>query len=256
MSGSKFKQYAPQTGTYSVKVKTGSNWRDFNTCRLQVSVGQPYHEGEKFQATMNWVSERFENIILCVNDTLQRYNTLAENPALSEDQSAVLWNKMGSEWIERNSVYFSSATNCTIYRWDDWILSPEYEERHNQVMNFFSTNANFRSSIQKNVMDFWHRKAMKDGQHSIESQLSFIQQSERYLLEETAVFAMMFQKHNAVDIYPGTTLLPATLFRGNPVPGMPEGLDKGAFTRIDFGRNQQKIRPLMAQDLHTPSIAA
>ena len=74
MSGSKATQYPPQDGAYAVKVKNGAGWNAFDTARLQISVGQPYHEGDKLAATADWVRHRFGRVIVCVNDTLQRFN--------------------------------------------------------------------------------------------------------------------------------------------------------------------------------------
>ncbi len=54
----------------------------------------------------------------------------------------------------------------------------------------------------------------------------------RYLLEETAAFFLMFARDKAVDIYPGSTLLPCALAKGY-------GPDNEVhFTRIDFKRRQ------------------
>ena len=52
MSGSKATQYPPQDGAYAVKVKNGAGWNAFDTARLQISVGQPYHEGDKLAALL------------------------------------------------------------------------------------------------------------------------------------------------------------------------------------------------------------
>jgi len=62
--------YPPQTGEYKVMVKSGAAWRDYDTARLEISVGQPYHEGAKFEATVDWVKHRFSHSIVSVNDTL------------------------------------------------------------------------------------------------------------------------------------------------------------------------------------------
>lgn len=236
MSGSKFGQYAPQTGEYAVKVKNGSTWRSYKTCRLQISVGQAYHEGAKFEATINWVKERFEKVIICVNDTLQRYNSLylSDTPA---DISEERWNTLGNEWIGRYNHLFSSIPDCRIYKWNDWRLQSGYDTIRQQVDMFYKTNNTFRDAITGNIREFWERNSAGSCGKESANFDSFSYYSKLYLLEETAVFSMMFKTEDAVDIYPGSVLVPAILFRGNPAPGMPEGLDKGAFTRIDFKRN-------------------
>jgi hypothetical protein len=66
----------------------------------------------------------------------------------------------------------------------------------------------------------------------------------QYIFEETAVFSLMFRERPAVDIYPGTLLFMWNLFAQGALPGAPEGLEKGCFTRIDFLRNKNPQRPM------------
>lgn len=236
MINSKCRQYPPQTGEYAVKVKNGSAWHDYDTCRLQISVGQEYHEGAKMEATLNWAGQRFRNVIICVNDTLQRYNSIYSS-TLGEEDAHKEWSLAGQSWIERNRPFFQSLQRYSIVRWDDWIFAPEFNKKKEEVELFYTTNSFFREAIQQNINDFWQRNAQRINGSAQAGYGRFFECSRAYLLEETAVFSMMFKLETAVDIYPGTVLLPAVLFRSNPVPGMPEGLDLGCFTRIDFKRN-------------------
>ena len=48
----------------------------------------------------------------------------------------------------------------------------------------------------------------------------------------------MFEQNPAVDIYPGSVLLPCVIFRNRDLDGAPQGLNRGTFTRIDFARNE------------------
>ncbi|MDB5492345.1 MAG: hypothetical protein JWO78_2194 [Micavibrio sp.] len=232
-------QYPQQTGPYSVRVKTGANWQNYSTCRLQISVGQAYHEGAKFEATINWVKERFDSVIICVNDTLQRHNTLFMDGG-DDDTVARRWSCEGANWIARHKDLLATLEDCTVYKWDAWRNQENYTSIREQVDHFYETNDLFHNAINANIQTFWDRNAISyEDRHELDF-TKFARHSLRYLLEETAVFSIMFDQIEAVDIYPGTVLLPAFLFRGNPVPGMPEGLDKGAFTRIDFKRNSAK----------------
>ena len=239
MKRSDSKQYPQQTGPYSVRVKTGANWQNYKTCRLQISVGQAYHEDAKFEATINWVKERFDSVIICVNDTLQRHNTLFMSGG-DTDTVTRSWSREGDEWIARHKDLLNAVENCTIYKWDAWRNQDQYGSIREQVDYFYETNDLFHNAINANIQSFWDRNAISyEDRHELDF-TKFARHSLRYLLEETAVFSIMFDQIEAVDIYPGTVLLPAFLFRGNPVPGMPKGLDKGAFTRIDFKRNSVK----------------
>ena len=48
-------------------------------------------------------------------------------------------------------------------------------------------------------------------------------------------------RQRAVDIYPGSVLLPCRVFEGRSIVGAPDGLSDGHFTRIDFKRNSSNI---------------
>ncbi len=227
----------PSNIEYAVKVKTGAAWRKYSTCRLQISVGHDSHDGAKFEATIRWASRRFKEVILCVNDTLQRYNTLAIQEC-SDESVRSLWRAEGDAWLARNKHLFQLLPDYKIFRWDHWLNSSDYNVRREQVDMFYLQHEYFRSAIKENITSFWYRNRDRKNYESFEK---FSNYSREYLLEETAVFSMMFDQKEAVDIYPGSVLLPATIFRNNPVSGMPQGLDKGVFTRIDFKRRQSSV---------------
>jgi hypothetical protein len=64
---------------YWVRVKNGAGWRAFDRVRLMISVGQPYHEGKRLQAVIDWVNRNPEirHVHVSVNDLLQRHNYMA-----------------------------------------------------------------------------------------------------------------------------------------------------------------------------------
>lgn len=237
MTLSKRKQYPPQTGQYIVKVKNGSQWRDFNTCRLQISVGQAYHEGDKFEATINWVKERFSHVIICVNDTLQRYNYIFEH-GISEQHAKQISRIDGDEWIKRNLAVIETLPNYKIYRWDHWIKHPRTEHFYGKARYNYETHEAFYNSMQHTISNLWARKIKQNKSFYENKGFGHFQNlSKQYLLEETAAFSCMFENTHALDIYPGTVLLPSILFNPTDKTALPEGLISGYFTRIDFLRN-------------------
>ena len=236
MSGSRAQQYPPQDGAYAVKVKNGAGWRAFDTARLQISVGQPYHENDKFEATLDWCRHRFEHVIVCINDTLQSYNHQFDR--MSPRDAYAKARADGDAWLERNQPMIERLPSHEIHRWDDWKVWPYFARSMHQTMQLAKTNSEFRDALHQNIKDFWARKLRKDGLTEQYRFPEFARLSERYLIEETAIFSQMFKAAHAVDVYPGSVLLPCVLFAGRQVPGAPEGLELGAFTRIDFARNK------------------
>jgi tRNA-dependent cyclodipeptide synthase len=234
------KQYPAQTGHYIVKVKSGQStdrWPDFLTARFQISVGQDYHEGEKLKAAVDWAKHRFEKVVFCVNDTLQRFNLIYLNK-ISENEAFELSARRGSEWIERNKPIISGIQNVEVIRWEDWKARPEYPRGFLQTEWLYNNNTEFQKSIDDNVEEILSRRRTKDPQtYANDNNQEFSALSRKYLLEELATFSLMYESEVAIDIYPGTVLKPAVLFQGRNINGAPPGLGKGHFARIDFNRN-------------------
>ncbi len=212
---------------YSVKVKNGAGWRAYNTARLQISVGQKYHEDEKLLATLNWANEHFEKIIICVNDTLQRHNYEFGNH--TQEKAFSISEAEGRYWIERNYDFFKQLQNYELIRWEKWRSDPTYKFGLKVMEKMYAQKPAFRQEIDNEIDAFWNR-ALKRGNAPDESRReAFSKHSRRYLLEECAIFQLMFAHDTAVDIYPGSTLLPCKLR---------ESKDLGirGYTRIDFRR--------------------
>lgn len=235
------KQYPPQTGLYAVKVKTEQStcdWKQFNNVRLQISIGQPYHEGDKFKATIDWCRNRFDNIQICVNDTLQRYNYMFENNA-SEYEAFDITRQLGNEWFARNKKLFYPTPVFEIVYWDEWKKNTEFNVIQKQINNLYNNNHRFKKAVDDNYIDLWKRKnSINPDYYNSASFERFATLSCQYILEEIAVFCLMFDKKEAVDIYPGTGLFVTNIFQDKPVPNAPSGISKRHYCRIDFLRNK------------------
>jgi tRNA-dependent cyclodipeptide synthase len=234
------KQYPAQTGRYVVKVKSGQStdkWQDFLTARFQISVGQEYHEGDKFKAMAHWGRDRFEKIYFCVNDSLQRFNIMFEN-SLTEDLANSQALEKGDQWINRNMPVIKGIPQAQILRWDELRTRESYSKGHLKTQWLYTNNKEFRQAIDLNIADIWNRRRqLSPTLYSEDKFDEFKGLSKRYLLEEMTIFSQMYESEDAIDVYPGTTLFAATLFQGRKVEGAPEGLGKGHFSRIDFVRN-------------------
>ncbi len=229
-------QYPAQTGVYSVKVKNGRGWDIYNTARLQISVGQEYHEGEKFKATIDWARHRFKKVVVCVNDTLQRFNYLYQDGS-SESDAFNKAEAAGREWVERNLSIIRSAQNFEIHRWEDWRRNPEFAYEYEHVQNLYNKDPYIKDMVNHEVLNFWKRRIVKDDGKVGYTFASFQKASTAYLLEEIAVFFLMFRRDEAADVYPGSVLLPCLLGQ-RYCHGLKYNLLGGrAFTRIDFARN-------------------
>lgn len=225
MRGSEF---PPQTGEYAVVVKNGAGWRAFDTARLPISVGQEYHEGEKLRATLEWAKHRFQKVIICVNDTLQRHNLQFSGQAA--DLATAFTEATGRQWIEDQLPMIRSILpHYEIIRWDQWRSDPGFDSEFARMQTLYETNSEFRAEVDAEVQSFWDRRRKKEPL-SIERFPDFKDHSVQFLLEECAAYELMFKRDDAVDIYPGSTLLPCKL-------RSIDGLGKRGYTRIDFSSN-------------------
>lgn len=234
------KQYPPQIGPYIVKVKSGQStdkWQSFNTARIQISVGQEYHEGQKLSAVAEWAKYRFKKVNFCVNDTLQRFNIMFEEH-LSEKEAQETSTRLGKEWVIRNMPIINDISQAQIITWEEWKSRPTYPKGFLQIEWLYANNKEFHQAIEKNIEEIWKRREkFRPDIYRPDNYSGFFSLSKKYLLEEIATFSLMYDAEEAIDIYPGTTLYAATLFQGRQVEGAPTGLGKGHFCRIDFERN-------------------
>lgn len=226
MKNSKLK-YPAQIGAYKVKVKNGSRWQNFDHCRIQVSVGHgDKHEGEKFLATFNWAYNRFDKVIICVNDTLQRFNFMA-NYNLSEQDAYKKSKQAGEEWIAKNIANeLLNDKKIEIICWDYWLSLPDYKKNFNLVSNLYQNNQVLKQAVNEEIEMFLLRRDKQVFDHKKEC-------SKYYFLEETAAFPLMFKRERAADIYAGTTLLPVRLAEEGKIEGICPS-NNVVFTRIDF----------------------
>ncbi len=210
--------------TYQVvaKVKRACNWSEFENARLQISVGQKYHEGEQLEASLKWASSNFDKVQVCVNDTLQRHNLIFEGTP--ENEAFQISEMHGREWIERNHKLLMSFPNIEIIRWEQWRNSLNYKCDLNTMVHSYNDGKHFKIAVEQEANSFWERAKRNKGYQEQDFD-RFMMHTRDYLLEECAVFSSMFKNMEAADIYPGSTLLPCSLLKGMGAYG---------FTRLDF----------------------
>lgn len=239
MNGSKARKYPPQSGLYRVIVKNGAKWREFDTVRLEISVGGPNHEGNKLAATAAWVRARFSRTIVCVNDTLQRFNLVFEQ-GLSEAEAYDRTAEEGVLWVARNRAALDVLPGLEVHHWDDWKADPGFAAVDGLTHQLRLEIPALDTAIKEDAEAIWvrrqrqspdiYRPGLKD---------EFTALSDRYIEEELDRFAVILPRARAVDLYPGSLLHVWSLLE-QFFPGT-EGLVRGTFTQIDFRRNPSPV---------------
>lgn len=230
-------QYAPQTGPYKVFVKDKGIWQNYNTARLQISVGNSRHTGDKFFALTEWAAARFDKVVLIVSDTLQRHNiALEHNISLDQAHQASLF--LGKKWLKENKAAIEnlSVNQRQVTLWDDWLQHEDFVQSYAEVCRVYQIDPAVQSVINAKAASFCKRK--EDG--SLVMQGKDFDTSVSYLLEEIAAFAIMFRAQQAVDIYPGTWFKDVfdVIVQASEVSPLFSGFFNTACLSVDFVRNK------------------
>lgn len=113
-----------------------------------ISVGQPYHEGEKLAAVVRWINRNpgIQEVHVSVNDLLQRHNYIAKGR--SEGEAGAFAFVEGSLWMARNEDTLSGIKAArTNTRWNDWYSRPNFAAVHQAVADYAQQDASFEEAI-------------------------------------------------------------------------------------------------------------
>lgn len=201
---------------YKIKILKPNNWRAHRVGRLDISVGAPNHEGERLETTLAWSASKFAHVIISVADTLQRHNMMADG--CGEEDARRISYAEGTAWIERNSGSFQILPSFSIKRWDERLTHPLYGQYLEKTQQYYERDDDIRIATRREAAHYLSRRG---------SSASMSQHRIDYLVEELAVFDMLFNIEPAADVYPGSML---------PFWDMPPWSDRAKFTRIDFVR--------------------
>ncbi|MCK4608261.1 MAG: tRNA-dependent cyclodipeptide synthase, partial [Gammaproteobacteria bacterium] len=155
-------------------------------CILHVSVGQQYHEGDKFLATMDLINETFNSCTIILCDTLQRHSLRIMNPDLTDAEARKEALRLGDEWLERNQLaYKYLKINSKVMRWDDWLHHKDYNKYYQEVVNAYKNNQSYRDAIHATINNFLTRRKTSNSLGF--SYEEAFETSETYILEECPI---------------------------------------------------------------------
>jgi tRNA-dependent cyclodipeptide synthase len=171
-------------------------------CALPISVGQPYHEGEKFKATIELLNKHFKECMIIVCDSLQRHTLAIYDETASEEElrrKAVL---EGDLWIERNLETIKRLKiPYQITRWDEWLLSPEYQEKQGSIECLYAQDEVFKKISDSDANIFLKR--MEKRIPSINNMEKGFERCLKYIKEECSFDLLLIKKYFSFLVYPG-----------------------------------------------------
>jgi tRNA-dependent cyclodipeptide synthase len=233
-----------------VRVNGCPDWVGYGVCTLGISVGQPYHEGEKFAATVEWAARHFEHIRVDVSDTLQRHRLIGEGASPAEAARASL--RAGDRWIaEAMPVLTAGGRPFAIVRWDNWLRHPELPAVHAAYSRLAASDPVLNAAITGDIDDFIARQVRRCGPlPGDETAVGAMIRA--YLIEELAVITLQGAAERSARIYPGPELASFKAVRQGRVPGAPPGLDRDYYVHINLER--RKAPAPQQQPVSTPQL--
>lgn len=220
---------------YRVRVNGCPGWAEHRVCTLGISVGQPYHEGEKFAATVEWAARHFERIRVDVSDTLQRHRLIGQGAPTA--QAAAATRRKGDEWIMRALPVLSACGRpYAVVRWDDWLRRREFPAILAAYSRLAETDAALHTAVIDDIEGFLARQARRG--EPVGDQNRIRAASRAYLLEELAVITLQGREERSARIYPGPELLSFKALRAGKVDGAPPGLDRDYYVNVNLERRR------------------
>jgi len=228
-----------EPGPYRLRVNACPGWTEYKTCTLGISVGQPYHEGEKFAAAVEWAARHFERIRVDVADTLQRHRLIGEG--LPPAEAEALSRRDGDEWIARAApVVEESGRPYTVIRWDHWLRHPDYLAVHDAYTALAHRDSVLSAAIAADIGGFVARHARRGTPVADEGWARAASRS--YLIEELAVITLQGAAERTARLYPGPELAAFKAVRQGKVPAAPPGLDRDYYVHFNLEHRRALVQ--------------
>jgi hypothetical protein len=216
----------------SVSNKTNS-WKNkvSGSCYFGNSLFSSSHDGEKLELIVEWLnnSTDFQNIIVGLSDTLNRFTISAEDN-LSPKEAHKKTIHLGDRWIARNQKILKKPFK--FLRWDEWKLNDngEIDLYKDFFLNLYVSDDLFRNYLHQDINNFFKRRYNKT---ILQMPSENFENSLIYIIEELATYSYIFKKIGpATRIYPANDLKVLKAIRNNVVQGIPNSIDDSFFVKL------------------------
>ncbi|KQQ62626.1 hypothetical protein ASF84_26740 [Pseudomonas sp. Leaf127] len=149
---------------------------------LLISVGQDYHEGGKFQATIDLINRQgFAFTTIAVADILQRHNL----SNYSYEEVYRVSSESGDQWLARNQAAINSLASVTrILRWEQCLLDSDYRPWLDRVQFEYENNRDYRDEVNGTIGLFLERLHKRNPEADLEEART---RCLNYLIEECPI---------------------------------------------------------------------
>jgi tRNA-dependent cyclodipeptide synthase len=220
---------------YRARVNACPEWVGYTSCTLGISVGQPYHDGEKFAALVEWAARHFEHIRVDVADTLQRHRLVGEGAPAADAARAA--RREGDRWVARATPALAACGKpFTIIRWDEWLRHADFPATLGIYTRLAREDHTLGAAIAADIDGFLARRA----RHGVPigDTAAVRAASHAYLIEELAAITLQGRAQGSARLYPGPELASFRAIRSGHVAGAPEGIERDYYVHINFERRK------------------
>lgn len=210
---------------------------------MGISLHSHNHQGEGLKAMIQWINEQtdFDFVRIGLSDTLNRHNYVMEEN-IHLHQAHEKSKKMGQKWLDENKSILERLTvPFEIIRWDYWLIQHADQVIFNKK-TFYDTyfnNLYFNSAVKEDLSNYFMRHG-KTSLSSVDSKKLSL--SLEYLMEELAVYSILFTEYPSTAIYPGKSLKCFEIIRQSNIPNVPQGINKSKFIRLSLHGEGQFIK--------------
>lgn len=172
-----------------------------SSCLLTISVGQEYHEGEKFKATTELVKNSFKSNHLMLYDSLQRY-TMALRSNADADDFYEIATKQGDYWLERNSLAIENLQPHRIIRWSEWLSHPKFTYFKDKIETLKRENSEYNLAFEVTTNEFIKRFEARLPHSRSFNKTRAQKLCTDYLVEECTALCIWPETKCYVEVYP------------------------------------------------------
>ena len=165
-------------------------------CILAISMGVEAYEKHKLIGILKLINRNFQECIIVVGDTLNRYNAALQQQG---GDLEALTLKQGEDWLNRNLAYFVKELQIPfkVIRWNSFLSLPNFEMHSKKIEHLYQTNDNYRTVFDDTAEEFINRQGHPDNSKNSHH----FHQCIKYLKEEAAVMCLWTELNCEYEIY-------------------------------------------------------
>jgi len=208
---------------------------------MGISLNSKKHKEDSLAAMVDWVNStsNFTQIRIGLSDTLNRH-TYANDQRIDLSAAFSIARGKGDEWVNQNKPILDELTvPYEFFRWTHWFdnHADEIQTNKQKFIQLFHSDSNFKRAIEQDIAGFLNRKqglaANEIGNESFQACFNF-------LIEELAVYSVIFKDYPATLIYPGPELKCLTYLRNEIPQNIPQAVSNTNFIKLGIFPNQKQ----------------